>query len=147
MTVLCPTSVWQKARQYGGGHNYVEFNRHTEWTEHGFRFFAVKAAHSDPYAIGVIIEDLTCGKVYYVTGDTLYNNEIFLDLPEKIDLLFLPVNGVGNNMNATDALRFASRTGARRSVPIHVGMFDELSPEIFEAENRLILEMYQEREV
>jgi len=147
MTVLCPTSVWQKARQHGGGHNYVEFNRHTEWTERGIRFSAVKAAHSDAYAIGVIIEDLWEHKVYYVTGDTLYHKEIFVDLPEKIDVVFLPVNGVGNNMNATDAARFAERTGAKVAVPLHVGMFDELSPEIFEAENRLILEMYQEREV
>ena len=79
MTVLAPSSVWQKARQYGGGHNYVEFDRHTEWSEHGFRFSAVKAAHSDAYAIGVVIEDLSEGKVYYVTGDTLYNTEIFED--------------------------------------------------------------------
>ena len=147
MTVLAPSSVWQKARQYGGGHNYVEFDRHTEWSEHGFRFSAVKAAHSDAYAIGVVIEDLSEGKVYYVTGDTLYNTEIFEDLPEKIDAVFLPVNGVGNNMNAIDALRFAERTGAKHAVPIHVGMFDELSPEIFEAENRLILKLYETVEV
>ena len=147
MTVLGPSSVWQKARQHGGGHNYVEFNRYTEWTEHGFRFSAVKAAHSDAFAIGVVIEDLTEGKVYYVTGDTLYNKEIFEDLPEKIDVVFLPVNGVGNNMNAEDALRFAERTGAKRAVPIHVGMFDEFTPEIFEAENRLVLEIYEEREI
>ena len=147
MTVLCPTSVWQKARQHGGGHNYVEFNRHTEWTEREVRFSVVKAAHSDPYAIGVIIEDLSEGKVYYITGDTLYNTEIFEDLPKNIDVVFLPVNGVGNNMNADDALRFAERTGAKHAVPIHIGMFDELSPEIFEAENRLVLEVYEEREI
>ena len=146
MTVLCPTSVWQKARQYGT-HNYIEFNRHTEWTEYGFRFSAVKAAHSDPCAIGVLMEDLSEGKVYYVTGDTLYHKEIFEDLPQRIDLVFLPVNGVGNNMNATDAVRFFKDCGAKHAVPIHVGMFDELSPEIFEAENRLILKLYEQTEV
>ena len=93
MTVLSPTSVWQKARQHGT-HNYVEFNRHTEWTEQGFRFSAVKAVHSDPCAIGVLIEDLEEGKVYYVTGDTLYSKDIVEDLPKNIDLVFLPVNGV-----------------------------------------------------
>ena len=50
-------------------------------------------------------------------------------------------------MNAIDALRFAERTGAKHAVPIHVGMFDELSPEIFEAENRLILKLYETVEV
>ncbi len=146
MTVLCPTSVWQKARKYGT-HNYVEFNRHTEWTEYGFRFSAVKAAHSDPYAIGVLIEDLEEGKVYYVTGDTLYHKDIFEDLPKNTDLVFLPVNGVGNNMNATDAVRFFRAAGAKRAVPYHVGMFDELSPEIFEDECRLVLKNYEETAV
>ena len=147
MTVLCPTSVWQKARVNGGGHNYVEFNRHTEWTESEFRFCAVKAVHSDPFAIGVIIEDLTEKKVYYVTGDTLYNKEIFSDLPENIDIVFLPINGVGNNMNETDAVRFFHACGARRAVPYHVGMFDEKSPEIFKADNRIILDIYKETEI
>jgi len=146
MTVLSPTSVWQKARQYGT-HNYVEFNRHTEWTEYGFRFSAVKAAHSDAHAIGVLMEDLSEGKVYYVTGDTLYHKEIFEDLPQRIDLVFLPVNGVGNNMNATDAVRFFKDCGARAAVPYHVGMFDELSPEIFRDERRLVLKIYEETEV
>ena len=146
MTVLCPTSVWQKARQYGT-HNYIEFNRHTEWTEYGFRFSAVKAAHSDAHAIGVLIEDLAEDKVYYVTGDTLYHKDIFEDIPQRIDLVFLPVNGVGNNMNTTDAVRFFKDCGAKHAVPIHVGMFDELSPEIFEAENRLILKLYEQTEV
>jgi len=147
MTVLCPTSVWQKARVNGGGHNYVEFNRHTEWTEYGFRFRAVKAAHSDVYAIGVIIEDLIENKVYYITGDTLYNNRIFGDLPENIDVIFLPINGVGNNMNEVDAVRFFKNCGAKKAVPYHVGMFDEKSPELFDTDNRIILNIYEEKEV
>ena len=146
MTVLSPTSVWQKAKQHGT-HNYVEFNRHTEWTEHGFRFSAVKAVHSDPFAIGVVIEDLEEKKIYYVTGDTLYNTEIFKDLPKNIDFVFLPINGVGNNMNAADAVRFFKDCGARWAVPYHVGMFDSKTPDIFDDENRIILEVYKEREL
>ena len=147
MTVLCPTSVWQKARKCGGGHNYVEFNRYTEWTEGDLRFSAVKASHSDAYAIGVLIEDLTEKKTYYVTGDTLYSSEIFADIPRGVSILFLPINGVGNNMNALDAERFAEKVGAERVVPFHVGMFDEKTPDSFTAENRLVLEVYKETEV
>jgi L-ascorbate metabolism protein UlaG (beta-lactamase superfamily) len=147
MTVLCPNSVWHKARQHGKEHNYVLFDRHTEWSEKGFRFSAVKAAHSDAYAIGVIIEELEKSKVYYVTGDTLYNKEIFSELPKNIDVVFLPVNGVGNNMNAEDGERFFKNCGAKRAVPYHVGMFDELSAEIFKANEKIILEIYKEKEV
>ena len=144
MTVLAPTTAWNKARAHKGVHNYVEFLRHTEWTEHGFCFTAVKAAHSDPYAIGVVIEDLVEQKTYYVTGDTLYSKEIFADLPAKIDAVFFPINGVGNNMNMTDAARFAAKTGAKIAVPLHFGMFDELDPTGFKAENRVIPEIYKE---
>lgn len=147
MTVLCPTSVWKRARELGGAHNYVLFDRGTEWTEKGFRLRAVYAAHSDPFAIGVVIEDLLEQKTYYITGDTLYNRAIFGELPDDIDIVFLPVNGVGNNMNVSDAVRFFERCGARRAVPYHVGMFDGLSPEIFDAKNRIILEIYKETEV
>ena len=144
MLVLCPASVWQKARTHGGGHNYVQFDRLTEWTAYGMRFSAVHAEHSDPHAIGVIIEDLDTGKTHYVTGDTLYNKRIFADLPSDIDMIFLPVNGVGNNMNEVDAVRFFRASGAKMAVPLHVGMFDEKTPDIFKAEPRVLPEIYKE---
>lgn len=147
MTVLSPSSVWQKARTHGNGHNYVQFDRHTEWSCHGFRFTAVKAVHSDPYAIGVIIEDKTDGKRVYITGDTLYNSGIFGDIEGDIDVLFLPINGVGNNMNMTDAARFAERIGAKVNVPYHFGMFDVLDVGEFVCKNRLIPQVYLEFQV
>jgi len=147
MTVLSPTSVWKRARACGGGHNYVLFDRGSEWTDKGIRFSAVRAVHSDAFAIGVIIEDLAEHKVYYVTGDTLYSRDIFSDLPENIDVIFLPINGVGNNMNETDAVRFFRACGAKRAVPYHVGMFDEKNPDAFDGENKIILKVYKESEL
>ena len=144
MTVLAPSSAWQKARANGNQHNYVQFNRKTQWTEHGFRFSSVKAEHSDAFAIGVIIEDLFSQKKYYVTGDTLYNSEIFGDLPSDIYAVFLPINGVGNNMNIADAERFAKACGAKHVVPMHFGMFDELDPSAFESEKKIIPTIWEE---
>ena len=57
MLVLAPGSVWGEVRKLGGEHNYVLFNRGTSWTEKGIRFTAVRAEHSDPTPIGVIIDD------------------------------------------------------------------------------------------
>ena len=143
--VLAPQSVWNEVRRFGGSHNYVLFNRHTQWTEQGIRFTAVKAEHSDAYAIGVVLDDGS--RKYYVTGDTLYNEEIFGDIPGDIYALFLPVNGVGNNMNVLDAQRFFRDCGARRAVPYHVGMLDEMRPEIFKAEGRILPRLYEEVEI
>jgi len=142
VTVLAPKSVWDEVRKIGGDNNYVLFNRHTSRTENGINFTAVKAEHSDSTSIGVIIND---GKnKYYVTGDTLYNEEIFDDIPEDIYALFLPVNGVGNNMNMPDAKRFCERINPQFAVPMHCGMFDNIDMNDFEVKNKIVPEIYEE---
>ena len=143
MTVLAPSSVWGEVRKAGCGHNYVLFDRLTEWTQGSVRFLAVRAVHSDPSAVGVVLEDLREQKTYYVTGDTLYSRAIFEDLPERIDAVFLPVNGAGNNMNMTDAARFADRTGAKAAVPLHIGLFDALSAEDFPCGRKVVPSFYR----
>ena len=92
--------------------------------------------------VGYIIE--LDGVKYYIAGDTLYNEEIFDDIPNDIYALFLPINGVGNNMNMTDASRFAKQINAKKVVPIHIGMFDEITADKFECENKVIPNIYRE---
>jgi len=145
VTVLAPASVWQKVRQHGGDHNYVLLDRFSQWTEGGVRFSAVPAAHSDAAAIGVVVE--TEGKTLYITGDTVYNTSVLAALPKTIDVVFLPVNGVGNNMNAADAARFVRDCGAKLAVPMHVGLFDDLTGDILPAKNKRVLAAYESMEV
>ena len=145
VTVLCPRSVFDKVRRTCFGNNYVLFDNTTEWTEKGVTFTAVKAGHSDPYAIGVIIDDGE--KKYYITGDTLYSESIFESLPDDIYAVFLPVNGVGNNMNMSDAARFAKRTGAERVVPMHIGLFDDKTSDELECGNKVKIKIYEEVEL
>ena len=138
--VLASPNAWNHVRSFGGNNNYVRFTRGTEWTHGGLCFCAVKAEHSDAEAIGVILDDGV--KKYYITGDTLYNEAIFSDLPSDIDTVFLPINGKGNNFNAIDAARFATRIGARRAFPLHFGMFDDLSADIFDFSGKVVAEIY-----
>ncbi|MBQ9773456.1 MAG: MBL fold metallo-hydrolase [Clostridia bacterium] len=143
--VLCPNGGYQELRKtYPDTQcNYVLFNAGTSWTEGAIRFRAVKAEHSDPCAIGVILT--AEGKNYYVTGDTLYSEAVFESLPdEEIYAVMLPCNGRGNNMNMTDAARFASRTGARYAVPVHIGMFDDFTDETFTHPNKITPKIYEE---
>ena len=145
ITVLAPKSVWDEVRKIGGNNNYILFNRHTEWTQKEIKFTAVKAEHSDITPIGVIIDDGE--RKYYITGDTLYNEEIYADIPSDIYALFLPVNGVGNNMNMTDAADFAEAVNCDRVVPLHVGLFDDKKPEDFKSDRRFIMEVYKDYEI
>lgn len=146
VTVLAPEAAFEEARKIGNkNQNYVKFNRHTEWTQDGVKFTSVLAAHSDPHPIGVIIDDGE--KKYYITGDTLYNTDIFGDIPSDIDVLFMPVNGLGNNMNKTDAARFAKKINAKKVVPYHVGMFDDMTAEDLDVDNKVIPTIYKEIEL
>jgi len=143
--VLAPQAAWQEVRKFGGPHNYVRFNRHTEFTFSGICFKSVRAEHTDEHPIGVIIKDGT--HQYYITGDTLYNTEIFDDIPPDIDVLFVPINGAGNNMNMTDAARFSERINPRKVVPLHCGLFDDIDMNDFSTKNKVIPKIYQQIEL
>ena len=86
LVLIAPYNAWQSARKFGGNNNYVCLNRHSRFTVDGIEFYAVKAEHSDLMAVGVVIN--AEGKNYYVTGDTLYNDDIFGDLPDDIEANF-----------------------------------------------------------
>lgn len=47
-------------------------------------------------------------------------------------------------MNMTDASLFAKRINAQKTVPIHIGMFDEMTADDFECENKVKAEIYKE---
>ncbi len=142
-TVLASGNAWKNVRSFGGAHNYVQCNCGTAWTERTVVFRAVHAEHSDETAIGVIVS--AEGKNYYITGDTLYSEKVFESLPSlPIEAVFLPVNGRGNNMNFADAKRFAARVGAKYAVPVHFGLFDDLSAAAWDCPNAVVPKIYEE---
>ena len=141
MTVLSPRSVWERARKVTKEQNFVLMKPRTRWTEKGFSVTAVRAFHSDPDALGFLVT--AEGKTLYFTGDTLYNEEIFADLPAGIEAVFLPVNGEGNNMNFADGASFAEKTGARRVFPCHCGTLDDIDLAAFPCERKEILVPYR----
>lgn len=144
ITVLAPYNAYKRLLEFGGIHNYVLLAPHSVWSEGGVTFYAVSAEHSDRCAAGYIIDD--GAKTYYVSGDTLYNYDVIDDVIELcedgVDYAFVPINGVGNNMNIRDAADFAYEIGAKCAVPIHYGLFDNIDPRGFDFENTLILEPY-----
>ena len=144
ITVLAPENAYKRLLEFGGAHNYVLLAPHSVWSEGGVTFYSVKAEHSDRTAAGFIIDD--GNKTYYVSGDTLYNYDVIddvLSLVESgVDYAFLPINGVGNNMNAKDAADFAYEIGAKTGVPLHWGLFDSIDPAEFDFEDSLVLTPY-----
>ncbi|MCQ2413282.1 MAG: MBL fold metallo-hydrolase [Clostridia bacterium] len=149
ITVIAPYNAYRKLLSYGGNHNYVLLQPHSVWSEKNVTFYAVKAEHSDLTAAGYIIDD--GNNTFYISGDTLYNYDVIDDVLELVedgvDYAFLPINGVGNNMNAKDAADFAYEIGAKHAIPIHYGLFDSLDPAAFDFEDSVILLPYKETEL
>ena len=149
ITVLAPEGAYLRLREFGCGNNYVLLAPHSVWSEGNVTFYAVKAEHSDRTAAGYIIDD---GEgTYYVSGDTLYSFDVLDEVLELVEggvsYAFLPINGVGNNMNAKDAADFAYELGAEKAVPLHYGLFDDLDPSAFDFEDALILTPWVETEL
>lgn len=142
VTVLSPASVWEKIRTYGGENNYVRVAPGVIWSHGDVEIRFVPAVHSDPLAVGFVIQHQ--GKLYYITGDTLYSIDVACEIPYPVDVVFLPINGKGNNMNAVDAAKFASEIGAKLAVPVHFGMLDDIDPCCFTYEKVKIPELYKE---
>ena len=142
LTVLSPVSVWEKIRAAGGKNNFVLVSPGVVWTHRDVTVTTVGAVHSDPHAVGFLISHN--GKTYYVTGDTLFCPTLLRQIPSNVDVVFLPINGKGNNMNATDAAKFCDYLGAKLAVPIHFGMMDDVDPSAFIWKNSLIPTIYKE---
>ncbi len=84
------------------------------------------AWHSDPSALGFLV--ITNERRIYLSGDTLLKPQLFDALAgevDRIDLMFIVINGKGGNMHVDDAVSLAARLRPRLAIPTHYGMFAE----------------------
>lgn len=99
-----------------------------------FRITAVYACHSVP-AIGLLVRhgDLTL----YFSGDTEYDPRLLSLSEEKIDIMFICINGRLGNMNIEDAVRLTAAIRPRVAIPTHYGMFASNTEDPAKYTNRL----------
>ena len=135
VTLMGGENAWQKLRgKFPGTHNYVRMTPGTEWSTPDFHIRAIPACHSDSTALGYLIH--AEGLTLCVTGDTLYREQILQAIGEPVDIVFVVMNGMGNNMNYLDAARYAAAVRARVAIPVHWGLFEKFSddPRLFARE-------------
>lgn len=93
----------------------------------GFVVKPTPAKHSDPFAVGMLIE--AGGQLIYVSGDTLYEprlaGRIGALAGQRLDAAFVCINGRLGNMNPTEAAELAAALEPAVAVPMHYGMFAE----------------------
>ena len=90
-----------------------------------FRVTSVFAAHSDPTGCGYLLE--AEGKRIYLSGDTNYDGRLLNGRTKGMDLMLICINGKLNNMNCADALKCVRSQKPKRALPMHIGLFAELT--------------------
>jgi L-ascorbate metabolism protein UlaG (beta-lactamase superfamily) len=125
--VVGPESVLRLARTHHFESCSLELAR--IGSEHRLGPFAIKpvpAWHSDPSALGFLVT--TDERRIYLSGDTLLKPQLIEALAgevDRIDVMFVVINGKGGNMSVDDAVSLAARLRPRLAIPTHYGMFAE----------------------
>jgi L-ascorbate 6-phosphate lactonase len=93
----------------------------------GFTILPTPAEHSDPCAVGLLVSGTD--KLAYVSGDTLYSQELAPQIAalsgQRIDAAMLCINGRWGNMNLQQAAVLAAALHPTVAVPMHYGLFAE----------------------
>lgn len=120
--VLCgPPSVLEKLRGQVGSALFVELSAGNRLQRGAFMLQAVMAVHSDPGALGFLVNYEN--NTIYFSGDTAFLCGLERHIPEGVDAAFVCVNGgIGRNMEPGDALRLARRIKPKRLFPAHFGV-------------------------
>ncbi len=74
-----------------------------------------------PDAVGVVVK--VDGKTIYETGDTCLRLDWVSEVPQPLDVLIAPLNGVYGNLNEEDCARLAEALRPAVTIPCHYGMF------------------------
>jgi len=119
ITIIAPPSCAQKLKELG--RQKIKILHAGESVSVGaFTLTAVPAFHTVE-AMGILLK----WKEYtlYFTSDTLYDRRLEEMKRQKIDILFICINGKLGNMNVDEAVRITKAIGPRVGVPTHYGMF------------------------
>ena len=127
--VVAPARIVELARERSGGEVTPISEGETIETS-GFRVHAVPAEHPGEHCIGYVLE--AGGRRLYHSGDTTWVDPGV----RGVDIAFLPINGMLDNLNGPEAARLARTVEARLAVPCHYDMFafNTASPDVFVAE-------------
>ncbi len=101
----------------------IKMTRFETFDFKGIKITPVFAKHSDPEAVGIVIE--TEGKKVYLTGDSEYDDRLFVDEVKNCDLVLICINGRLGNMTLEEALTTVKAIKPKQALPMHYGLFAE----------------------
>ena len=121
--VCSPYSIFKQLKKIYPNHNYVVMRPSVEYSYGGLHIRAIEAFHEDSDSLGYVIS--ADGVNAWFSGDTLFSRKIVEDIGDvHVDIAFISINGVGNNMNAVDAAFLIKLIEPDIAVPVHWDMFE-----------------------
>jgi L-ascorbate 6-phosphate lactonase len=82
-----------------------------------------EAAALTPDAVGFLLD--IGGFRFWNVADSEYDAHLRPMADEGVDVMFVPINGVGGNMNAHEAALLTWQVAPRIAVPMHYGMWPD----------------------
>ena len=118
-----PSSCQEHYRRIGvPEENIISLNRGETYDLEDVRINAVFAKHTED-SIGVVVEYK--GSSIYITGDSLYDDELLEAKALKPNILISCINGRLGNMNYKEAADLAIKLDVNIAIPSHYGMVEE----------------------
>lgn len=85
------------------------------------RFVSCDHGNAAPDAVGVVVR--VDGKTVYEVGDSCLRLDRIREIPQPVDVLISPINGMYGNMNSKDTVTLAEAIRPALVIPCHYGMF------------------------
>ena len=88
-----------------------------------FSISFVDCDHGDgaPDAVGVVVK--VNGKIIYEVGDSCLRLDRINEIPQPVDVLISPINGMYGNMGSEETIKLVEALHPKLTIPCHYGMF------------------------
>jgi L-ascorbate 6-phosphate lactonase len=126
-TLIAPPDVCAAAEtRHGWGGACMPLPVGANATVGDLRVVATRTRHGDlteTESVGFLLR--TDGLGLWHLGDTEYDARLHRDRVDDVDVVLIPINGSGGNMNASEAAVLACQLNAGLVVPMHFGMWSD----------------------
>lgn len=121
-SVDCEKLVHQLQMEYYNDQiNYVKPGDRTVVGDFELSFVNCDHGKGAPDAVGVVVK--VDGKVLYEVGDSCLRLDRVKEIPQPLDILISPINGMYGNMNSEETIKLAEALHPGVTIPCHYGMF------------------------
>lgn len=121
-SVECEKLVEQMQMEYyNDSITYVKPGDHYTFGDFDLTFVNCDHGSGAPDAVGVVVK--VDGKTIYEVGDSCLRLDRVSEIPQPLDVLIAPINGMYGNMDSDETVSLTQSLHPRLTIPCHYGMF------------------------